>query len=239
MQTTNSGLIAIDREAKVFAYTYHFSAEATSTMFVAPMADGRLMVVSPSTTLPDAVADELSRYGHIGALVANNGFHHMGHKTWRTRYPDAKSYAPVDAIRRIAKKNRDNIDFEPISKLAPLLGEGVGFRDVPDSKCGETWFWARVDGGYAWYASDVLANMSSIPGNFVFRALFKLTGSAPGYRIFKLALKFMVKKPKAALKLMLDDLEAHPPTVMVPAHGEILEGGDLAERTRALLRSAI
>ena len=31
--------------------------------------------------------------------------------------------------------------------LAPLLGDGVGFCDVPDSKCGESWFWARLSKG--------------------------------------------------------------------------------------------
>ncbi len=239
MQTTPAGWIIVDRAARVLAHTYTFAGEATSTCFVAPMADGTLMVVSPPTKPADALFDELAEYGEVGALVANNGFHYMGQKAWRERFPDARRFAPEKAIERIARKSRYPLDFEPISALAPLLGASVGFRDVPDSKCGETWFWAQVAGGYAWYTSDVLANMQGIPGNLVVRTLFKLTKSAPGYRVFGLALRFMVKKPKAALKLMLQDVEAYPPAVVVPAHGEILEGGDIAARTKALLQSAI
>lgn len=239
METTPAGWIVVDRSAKVLAHTYTFAGSATSTAFVAPMADGKLMIVSPPTKPSDALFDELAEFGEIGALVANNGFHYMGQKAWSERFPEARRFAPQKAIERIAKKSKYPLDFEPIAALAPLLGESVGFRDVPDSKCGETWFWAQVAGGYAWYTSDVLANMQGIPGNFVIRALFKLTGSAPGYRVFGLALRFMVKKPKAALKLMLQDVEAHPPAVVVPAHGAILDGGDINDRTKALLRSAI
>jgi len=239
VKTTPAGWTIVDRDAKVLAYSYNFTAEGRSTTFVAPMADGKLMVVSPSTTLPDAAAAELAGFGEVGAIVANNGWHYMGQKLWRERYPDARCFAPKKGIERIAKKSKYPLDFEPIEALAPLLGEGVGFRDVPETKSGETWFWAQVAGGYAWYTSDVLANMPGLPGNFIVRSLFKLTKSGPGYSVFRLAMKFIVKDPKAALRLMLEDVEAHPPAVVVPAHGDILEGGDIAERTRALIRAAI
>lgn len=244
MQTTPAGWTIIDREARVLALNYHFAAEATSISFVAPMADGRLMVVSPSKTLDEAVATELADFGEVGALVANNGFHYLGQKAWRARFPEARCFAPSDAMARIAKKSRHPLAFEPLAELAPLLGDGVGFREVPDSKCGESWFWARLSKGeagerFAWYMSDVLANMANVPGNLIIRTLFKLTGSAPGYRVFKLALKLIVRDAKAALRLLLADVEAHPPGVVVPAHGDILTGGDVAGRTVALLKSAI
>lgn len=244
MQTTPAGWTIIDREARVLALNYHFAAEATSTSFVAPMADGRLMVVSPSKALDEAVATELADFGEVGALVANNGFHYLGQKAWRARFPEARCFAPPKAIERIARKSRHPLAFEPLAALAPLLGDGVGFRDVPDSKCGESWFWARLSEGeggerFAWYMSDVLANMPGVPGNLLVRALFKLTGSAPGYRVFKLALKLIVRDVEAALRLLLADVEAHPPGVVVPAHGGILADGDVDRRTVALLKAAL
>lgn len=243
MKTTPGGWTVIDREARVLALNYRFRGSETSFSFAAPLADGRLMVVSPSKALDDAAAAELADFGEVGALVANNGFHYLGQKAWRARFPEARCFAPPKAIARIAKKSRYPLDFEPLSALAPLLGEGVGLRDVPASRCGESWFWAKLSGDgpprYAWYMSDVLANMRGLPPGLLFRLLFKLTGSAPGYRVFNLALKFMVKDAKGALRLLLEDVEAHPPGVVVPAHGDILADGDIDERTRALLKAAV
>ena len=97
-------------------------ARVGAALAVAPMADGRLMVVSPSKTLDEAVATELADFGEVGALVANNGFHYLGQKAWRERFPDARCFAPPKAIERIAKKSKHPLTFEPLADLAPRLG---------------------------------------------------------------------------------------------------------------------
>jgi hypothetical protein len=53
--------------------------------------------------------------------------------------------------------------------------------------------------------------------------------------VFGLALKLIVKDPKATLRLLASDLEAHPVTTMVPAHGDVLDHAALAADTRALV----
>ena len=124
-----------------------------------------------------------------------------------------------------------------MAALAELTGPDLGFRDVPDTKRGESWCWAKTEGGHAWYASDVLANMPKAPP-FPISLLFKWTKSAPGYRVFGLALKLIVKDPKATLRLLAQDLEAHPVSTMVPAHGDVLDHAALAADTRALVTGA-
>lgn len=239
MQQTPAGWTVIDRDAAVLTHTYYYGPKASSTCFVARMADGALMIVSPPTKPSDALVAELAEFGPVGALVANNGFHHMGQRSWRERFPDAISYAPAASMARIAKKSRHDVPYQPLTALADRLGDAVGLRDVPHTKSGESWFWARIAGGYAWYMSDVLANMPGLPASLPLKLLFKWTGSAPGYRVFKLALKFMVKDAKGTLRLLLEDLDAHPPTVVVPAHGDCVHGADTAERTRAVVNAAL
>lgn len=239
METTAAGWTVLDREAGVLALTYTFTKSGTATAFVARMADGTLLVVSPPTRFTDAAAAELAEFGDVGAIVANNGFHHLGQAEWRARYPKARCFAPELAAKRIAKKNPANLPFEPMSALAPLLGDGLGFRDVPNSKCGETWFWARTGDGYAWFLSDVLINMPELPDAFFPRMLFKLSGSAPGYRVFNLAMKFICGDKKGTLRLLLDDVAAYPPTVIVPSHGDLLTQGDIAAETRRVIEAAL
>lgn len=239
MKTTEHGWTIIDADAGVLSYTYEFSGGATSNCFTARLASGGLLVVSPPTKVSREVVDDLAPYGEVEALVANNGFHHLGIARWRELFPKARCFAAVGAKARIAKRSRDAGELEPLRELEPLLAEGVAVVETPSSKCGESWTRAKIDGGYAWYGSDIVANMPTLPPNFVVRQLFKWTKSAPGYRLFNLAHKIVLKDRKATLRAMLEDVRQHPPRVMVPAHGGILSSGSLAADTEQLLVAAL
>ena len=223
----------------MLALHYTFTNGGNATTFAARMGNGEMMVVSPSVGLAAADAAQLESFGKVGALVANNGLHHLGQTEWRARFPDARCFAAPEAAKRIRKKNRAVGAFEPLDALHELTGNDVGVRQAHNSECGETWCWARIAGGYAWYVSDVLANMPTLPKALVPKLLFWATGSAPGYRVFHLALKFIVKDKSATLKSMLSDLDTHPATVIIPAHGGILRDTDIAAKTRDIIKAAL
>jgi hypothetical protein len=241
MQTTPAGWKIIDRDAGVVSTTYTWDSKTNSTAntFTARLANGQLVVINPGVNAGNELFSELIEIGEVGAVVAPNGFHHLGQSLWRERFPTARFFAPEKAFDRISKKNPKAGAFEPLSKLIPLLAPGVTIVEAEISKCGECWAWSPIAGGYAWFGSDVLANMPSLPKNLIFRMMFKMTKSAPGYKIFGLAMKFIVGNKKPVLSLMLEQVKAYPPTVMVPGHGDILTGPNLAADTMALLQSAL
>ena len=218
----------IDDEACALSLTYTFAKDATANCFAARMSNGELMVVSPAVGLTEEAATQLEEYGKVGALVANNGFHHMGQASWRERFPDARAFAPDVAAARIHKKT--GLDFEPMDALAELAGDAILCREVPNTKLGESWFAAKSGSGFIWFASDMLMNRPDLP-KFPFSLLFSLTKSAPGYRVFNLSLKFVVKDRAEALNLLRADVESHTPIVVVPGHGDIVDGPDTADRT--------
>jgi hypothetical protein len=239
MQTTKLGWKIIDDQAGVLSFSYSFGGEGQANCFTARMPSGGLMIISPPSKIDDAAIEELAPFGTIEAIVANNGFHHLGIGRWRERFPGASGYAAPGAIERINKKSKDAGELRPLSELNAKLGNDVAVIEAPSTKAGETWAWAKIADGYAWYASDVLANMPQLPSNFLFRFMFKATKSAPGYRVFNLATKLLLKDKRAALGSMLEDIRKHPPTVMVPAHGGIVDGGSVRADTEALLEAAI
>jgi hypothetical protein len=239
MQTTKLGWTIIDDQAGVLSFSYRFGGEGQANCFTARLPSGGLMIISPPSKISDEAIEELAPFGEVEAIIANNGFHHLGIGLWRERFPNAKCYAAPGAIERITKKSKNAGELRPLADLKPALGNDVAVIEAPTSKGGETWAWAKIAGGYAWYASDVLANMPRLPSNFLFRFMFKATKSGPGYRVFSLALKFLVKDKRAALGLMLDDVRKHPVTVMVPAHGGILSGATVLADTEALLEAAM
>lgn len=238
MQTTPGGWTVVDRDAGVLALTYSFRKNATSTTFVASMPGRKLLVVSPALNVSDAAVAELSQFGEVAALIANNGFHHLGLGEWRKRFPKARCFAPPEAASRIQKKNPSAGALEPLDELASMTGFDVGFRLVPNTKVGESWFWAKTAGGYAWYTSDVFTNMAKLPP-FPISLLFKWTNSAPGFRVFGLAMKFVVRDKAQTLRLLRDDMAAHPPTTLIPAHGDIISGDRVAQQADAVIAASL
>jgi hypothetical protein len=240
METTANGWVVIDRAARVLTSAYVFDGKtSTANAFVAPLADGKLMVISPPFRASEGLFRDLEGFGEIGAVVANNGFHHLGQPEWKARYPSARFFAPTDAFARIRKHNPKAPNYEPLAALKPLLGPEVGVTEASSTKCGESWAWAKIDGGFAWFVSDMLANMEGLPGNFVLRQLFKWSGSAPGFKPFNLGMKFILKDKRAVLRALSRDMVAHPPTVIIPSHGTVLTRDGLASETQRLLAEAI
>ena len=174
-------------------------------------------------------------FGEVGAVIAPNGFHHMGVAEWRQKFPSARFFAALETVMRVRAKNPDAGPFEPISLVSLIAGPCIGIGEVEDTNCGETWVWVEVDGGHIWFVSDMLANLPKRPSNPVGKLLFWLTKSAPGYKIFHLGLKFIVKDKRATLRALAAEMTQRPPTVVVPAHGQPLEGSDVAEKTDAVL----
>ena len=238
MDQTENGWTIIDHDAGVLAYEYSFNKQGKANCFAARMEDGKMLVVSPATGMKEPAYADLLSYGEVGAVVAPNGFHHLGQAEWKSRFPDARFFAAPETIHRIDEKNPDAGSFEGINMLPLIVGEDIGVHEVADTKCGETWVWVRTGRGYVYFVSDILANMDKVPA-LIPRLLFKFTKSAPGYRPFNLAMKFIVKDKAAVLRTLQAEMADKPPSVVVPGHGKILDEPGLADRTNAMISEAL
>ena len=239
METTPSGWNVINSSAGILSRTYSFAKNAYANTAVMRLPDGTLLVISPSVKTDAAAFDELSAYGDVAAIVAPNGFHYLGVPEWRTRFPEARFFAPDQAVTRMEKKSKVDLgNFESLDALAPLLGDKVGLTEAPSTRCGEIWAWSETDEGCAWFTSDVLANMKALPPKFPMKQLFAWTGSAPGYRVFGLAAMAILKNKKESLRALLSDVRDHPPTFVIPGHGELVES-ELAATTESIIAAAL
>lgn len=236
MQTTPNGFRILDRDAGVLSFEYSFAKQGTANTFIARMQDGKLLVVSPAARIGDAALAELATFGDVGAILAPNGFHHLGLAEWRAKFPAARFFAAPETVSRIRTKNPSAAgDFAPLSSLAAIVGPDIGIGEVSNTKCGETWVWVKVASGHIWFVSDMLANIPGLPSNPIAKLLFRLTNSAPGYRVFSLAMTFVVKDKRATLRALAEALGSRPPTIVVPSHGAPLTDADVADRTQALI----
>lgn len=224
------GFTPLDAGAGIVWLSYKFGG-GIATTFAFRGKDDALIVLSPGCGLEDSTLDELKGYGRVAALVAINGFHHLGIPAWRKHFPDAKCYAPASAIERLSKKVR-GASFEPLDAVAPLLGDRARLVE-PDGLPGSAFAFVRTPTGTFWYACDLLSNIPELPKNLVFKALMSMTDSAPGYKLFRPAVWLQVKDKKALTAWFDAKLAESPPTTVVPAHGTPVQQPDLVSATRS------
>jgi hypothetical protein len=228
---SRNGWNVIDADAGVLWREYPFRKGALATTLVFRGTDGGLVVVSPGIGLVDRDYDELREFGEVRALIANNPFHNLGQKPWRERFKDAQSYAPPGAVQALNKR----VPGVPFRSLAELpLPASVRWEDPPGFRSGEAILSVGTKRGSVFYAGDLLADITEMPPPPV-RWLFSLSGSAPGFRLFKLVAWCFVKDRKALKEWSLRRIAEDPPAIVVPAHGRPVETPDVAEQTRAQL----
>jgi hypothetical protein len=238
MSTHVKGWTTIAENPQVLVREYAFGPGLSNAMAV-ELPGGKLLIVSPPIGVPEAELRELGAIGEVVALVANNGGHHLGLGPTRAAFPKAVSYAAPAAAERIRSKGKDPGELKPIEALEPLLGDKVRVLAIDGCKVGDAIIWVKTEKGAVFYAGDFIANIQKLPRNFIFRLVFRLTDSAPGFKVFKLFFKLFVKDRAAAREHLIRELEANGPTILVPSHGDVVARSDLAPTLVSMLRAAV
>jgi hypothetical protein len=238
MSTHVKGWTTIAEDPQVLVREYAFGPGKSNAMAVA-LPGGKLMIVSAPVGLPEAELRELGACGEVIALLANNGTHHLGLGPSRKAFPKAVTYAAPAAAERIRKKGKEAGELKPIDALQALLGDKVSVLAVDGCKAGDVIVRVKTERGTLLYASDFVANINRLPNSLLFKLVFRLTDSAPGFKVFKLFFRFFVKDRAAARDYLIRELEANTPTTLVPAHGDVITRADLTPTLVSMLRAAV
>ncbi len=195
------------------------------------LRDGGVLLASPTRGLGDAAHEELAALGTPSLLLAPNHFHHLGLGEHRERYPEARVVASAVAAPRLRKKT--GFDVATLDEARARLPDGVGIVEPAGTRSGETWLSVSTARGTAWVVSDAFFNLPSLPRN-MFGLALRATGTGPGLRIGRTYTALAVGDKRAYGAWLSGMLDRSPPSLLVPGHGDVLEGPDLAERLRAL-----
>ncbi len=224
-----SSWTVVESSLPALTYTYAFGPGIARALAI-PVKGG-FAVVSPPCNAPDTMFTELEKHGPVRALIAPNAFHSLGLAPWKARYPDVPIFAPAQSIARL-EKNTKLTGIRPVADMQPMLGNGLEIIDMPHYKTGEVLVRWRIEGGYAWYVTDVILNMPKVPPG-PFGLIMRWTRSAPGLRRNALAGLFMVKNKRALYGWLAEQAEKTPPTLVVPCHGEPERPADPAAAIKA------
>jgi hypothetical protein len=236
--TTVEGWRTLAEQPLVLVREYKFGPGYANALAV-QLPNQKLLLVSAPLGLPATELQALAAHGEVVAMVAINGAHHLGLPDSRSAFPNAVSYATTRARDRIMKKNQAPGQLEPIENLRPLLGDKVSVIAADGCKIGDVLVRVQTERGTLLYVGDFIANIPTLPKNPLAWLMFRLTNSGPGLKVFKIFFTFFVSDKKALRDFLIREIEARPPTILVPGHGEVVERPELAPTLISMLRAAV
>ena len=238
MNSPIAGWTQLAAEPLVLMREYSFGP-GTANAVAVRLDDGTLLVISPPTGLSARELDELASVGEVSSLLANNGAHYLGLTSFCERFPKATAYATDAARERIQQKSKRPLSLHPLSQLLPRLSRKVEVIAADGCKVGDVLVRIHSERGPLLYVGDFFANIPKLPWNPLFRIMFKLTKSAPGFRVFGIFFKFFSSDRAALRDFLIRELQASSPAVMIPAHGDCVARPDLGPTMISMLQSAI
>lgn len=236
MATTVEGWTTLAEDPPVLVHEYFWGGGLANAVAVG-LPDNKLLIMSPPVGLPDDELRKLSVVGEVIAVITNNGSHSLGLAQTLRVFPGSVTYGAPAAAVRIKARVKDCGDLKPPSELRPLLGDKVEVLEVPATKIGDVTLRVHTEKGALVYLSDLVANIPVVKGNFFVKAIMRWTDSAPGLKVFRIFFTFFVSDKAAARDYLVRELEAHPPTLFVPAHGDVIERPDIGATLVSMLRA--
>ena len=211
----------------VRVYTFNGNPQHSSAI---ALGGGGLMVLSPGTDLNEADFAELDALGSVKALVSPGAYHNMGLPAWSKRYPAAGVYGPAAAAKHIAKAHPSLPPVHSLDALKPLLPAEVEVFEVDGCAQPDAHVVVRRSDGTTWFTNEIITNWAAWPSSLAFKLVFKLTGASLGLDVSTMALLFIRGKKPAVKAYFEGKLASHPPTRLVPCHGDVLFDPNLKTR---------
>jgi hypothetical protein len=194
---------------------------------------GELLAYSPTRGMSDETHAAIASLGRVAFLVCPNHFHFMGVREWKRRYPDAVVCASPRATVRLAKKAAVPPDPAAWERLGRALPAHVRLLVPEGTRNGEVWIELDDARGPVWVVCDAWFHISHHLGG-VLGLLCRVLRITGGLQV-GLSWKWLACHPKPYRAWALAALAERRPTLLVPSHGDVVDGDDVPARLRAAL----
>jgi hypothetical protein len=187
---------------------------------------GGVCVISPTRSIDPAPLVEHA--GSVRYLLAPNHFHYLGVQRWLEQCPGAVAVCSPVAKRRLAKKV--DVPWSDLDDLASALPDDASLLVPEGTRNGEVW----VRLGKTWIVCDAFFNLPHLPSGAL-GVFCRLTQTGPGLKLGQTWKYLALADSKAYAAWLRGVLDEHPVERLVPAHGAVEAGVDLAARLRGLV----
>lgn len=179
------------------------------------LQSGGLCLYSPVAGLEPKARDSLDHLGRVDYLLAPNHYHNKGLAEYATAFPDARLVAPPASRPRLEKIT--GLTFGDPGALAGDLPDGMRLVSPEGLKTGEVWLVSRN----AWLVVDAFAGPS---------------GGKPSPQMLGTFPTYGVRDSVQYAAWIRDFVRSHPPHILVPCHGGIVDDPDLPAKLVDLVK---
>jgi hypothetical protein len=185
------------------------------------LGDGSL-VYSPLPKVGDAERAEVAPV----ALLAPNHYHNLGLAHW-------KLPAHASALARVRLARQTPVAVTGLEALEARLPPNVSLLLPAGTRNGEVWLRVAGPDGVTWIVGDAFFNIGS--AWTLWSSFLRATLGAPGLAVGQTFLWVGLADRPAYGQWVLEQLLTDRPVRIVPCHGAVAEGPDLASTLRQLV----
>lgn len=186
------------------------------------LRDDSLCLYSPVRGAGDVARSSLAALGEVAFLLAPNHYHHKGLVEYAETFPDAALLCSEPASPRLEKQT--GLSFEGLRDLVELLPDDCEAIEPEGLKTGEVWLIKGSGEDLVWVVCDALKGPSGTADRV--GARIEMLGTFPTYGI---------QDERIYSAWVKDKLTTHPPNMVAPCHGQLVESENLAGDIEALL----
>ena len=186
------------------------------------LVGGGLCLYSPVQGLGDEARESLVALGPVTHLLAPNHYHHKGLAEYAAAFPKAIPCAPEAALSRL--ETQTGVVFTPLADAGIDLPAGSAWVTPEGLKTGEVWLDQVLPDGRLWIVTDAFCGPKTHKTGFADAP--ELLGTFPIYGIADSAIY---------RDWLASALQSGAPTFIIPCHGAMIGGNDLASKTLELV----
>jgi hypothetical protein len=188
------------------------------------LKDGSLCLYSPVSGLSlDALAS-LKSLGEVSYILASNHYHNKGLVEYGQTFPAAKLICSSKARPRLEKQT--GLEFGAFEDLKQSLLPNMMLVEPEGLKTGEIWMSAACDIHRIWIVTDAFRGKGKC--NTVSSNDVELLGTFP---------KFGIGDLSQYAKWLATQVKGDRPDIIVPCHGSVATGLDIASQALSLVQS--
>ncbi|MDM7950872.1 hypothetical protein [Hydrogenophaga sp.] len=215
---------ALSEFAPIRQYPGLWSAEKGALRCTAlRLRDNSLCLYSPVLGLGDDARNSLAALGDVSFLLAPNHYHNKGLVEYAEAFPEAELICSERARPRL--ENQTSLVFGGLTNLVSLLVDDCQLIEPAGLKTGEVWFTVKTLKDVVWVVCDAFKGSSGKLGEVTKQ--IEMLGTFP---------TFGIQDKDTYAAWVESQLRVGSPTLVMPCHGTMGQGGDMASDIRSLLR---
>ncbi len=220
----------------IWVHTKHSPSGWGWNTIAVRLQDESLLLTSPTSDMSDAEHAELNQIGIPRFILVSNHYHNLGVDEFVSRYPSVQVLCSEVAKQRLTHKLQSPLQH--LDTAQEYLPSELRILEPAGTKTGEVWVELQKDNASAWIVADAFFNLLQHPSGLM-NLPARLTQVTPGLQLGKMFRWFAIRDRTAYKHWFERAVTRATPTLLVPAHGEVLQDAELARRLLTLLHARL